>query len=103
MGAWVAVLAVIEILEPRTAEAIPLWGWIAAYAQLGTIVAAFVGLTRRARYGVTATLLGSLLLLGGVFACPATGHHAFGLWWMGEFAASLAFVGVSANAYFRRS
>jgi hypothetical protein len=103
IAAWIGMLVVSAVLEPRTPEPMPLWGWIVGYMQIGLIIATFAGLARRARFGLAASLLGSLTFTAGVFACPATGHHAFGLWWIGEFAASLALVGVSASAYLRRS
>lgn len=103
--AWLATLAVSWVLEPAPAanEVVPWWAGVAALGFLGAIAATFAGLSRRMRWGVTASLIGSSIFLAGVFACPATGHHAFGLWWIGEFAASVALVGFSAATYLRRS
>jgi hypothetical protein len=50
---------------------------------------------------VGTSILASSIFAAGVFACPATGHHAFGLWWIGEFAASLALVAVSGAVALR--
>lgn len=103
--AWLATLAISWVLEPVPASnaAEPWWAGVAALGLFAALMATFAGLARRMRWGVTASLVGSSIFLAGVFACPATGHHAFGLWWIGEFAAATALVGVSAAAYLRRS
>jgi hypothetical protein len=93
------------ILEPTAASNAPepWWAYVAAYGLFASMIAAFVGLGRRMRYGVGASLVASSIFATGVFACPATGHHAFGLWWIGEFAASLALVALSGREFLRVS
>lgn len=101
--AWAVLFPVALSLEPAPAADAtqPWWAYVASMGLLGALAATFVGLGRRARWGITASLGASSIFAAGVFACPATGHHAFGLWWIGEFAASLALLGLSAVAYFR--
>jgi peptidoglycan/LPS O-acetylase OafA/YrhL len=105
MLAWAILFPVSIVLEPAAAagETMPWWGALASFALLGGMIATFIGLGRRRRWGVGASLVASSIFLAGVFACPATGHHAFGLWWIGEFAAAAALVGISAAAYLRRA
>jgi hypothetical protein len=101
--AWAVLLPLGLALEPAAAaSAQPWWGVIISLALFGAVIATGVGLARARPWGIGASLLASLIFATGVFACPATGHHAFGLWWIGEFAASLALVGLSTAAYFRR-
>jgi hypothetical protein len=102
-GAWALLFPIALALEPAAAAdaATPWWGEIMAFGLLGAIIASLVGLTRRMRWGVGMSFVASTIFATGVFLCPATGHHAFGLWWIGEFAASLALVSLSTVAYFR--
>lgn len=105
MTAWVVLFPLSMILEPTAASNAPepWWAYVAAYGLFASMIAAFVGLGRRMRYGVGASLVASSIFATGVFACPATGHHAFGLWWIGEFAASLALVALSGREFLRVS
>jgi hypothetical protein len=50
----------------------------------------------RRRWGLAAALAGAVVLAAAVIACPTTGHHAFGSWWVGQMACAAALVGVSA-------
>ncbi len=103
--AWAALFPLAMALEPAPASNAPepWWALVASFVLLGGMIATFVGLRRRRAWGVGASLVASSIFLAGVFACPATGHHAFGLWWIGEFAAAAALVGFSAVAYLRRT
>ena len=100
--AWLTVFPLAIALEPAAAAAAqPWWGDLAAVGLLAAMVATFCGLAARRTWGAGASLVASGLFVAGVFACPATGHHAFGLWWIGEFALALTLVAVSAVAYLR--
>lgn len=103
--AWLVLLPLGLALQPAAAASgpEPWWAVLVSLAFLGAVIATFVGLTRGREWGVGASLGASLIFATGVFLCPATGHHAFGLWWIGEFAASLALVGISGAAYLRRA
>lgn len=103
MAAWLVLFPLGVALEPMPAADAPepWWAMLPALALLGAVVATFVGLARSKRWGVGASLLASTIFVTGVFACPATGHHAFGLWWIGEFAIAVALVAISGVAYLR--
>jgi hypothetical protein len=105
MLAWAVLLPLALVLEPTPAAgaAQPWWAYVVSMGLLTGIVATFVGLQQRQRWGITASLAASSIFVAGVFACPASGHHAFGLWWVGEFAASLVVLGLSGVAYMRAS
>jgi hypothetical protein len=47
-----------------------------------------VGLVRRARWAFAVSAAAALLNVGAVVACPVSGHHAMGMWWVAQ--ASLA-------------
>jgi hypothetical protein len=105
MAAWFVLFPLALSLEPVPAStaAEPWWGYVASFALLGAIATTFVGLSRRASWGYKASFVAGSIFVGGVFACPATGHHAFGLWWFGEMAIALTLVTLSAVAYLRRA
>ncbi len=103
MVAWAVLLPLALFLEPAPAAdaATPWWAHILSNALLAAIATTFVGLAQRKQWGPTASFVASSFFVAGVFACPASGHHAFGLWWFGEFAAALALVGLSGAAYLK--
>ena len=102
-GAWALLFPIAIALEPMPAgdAATPWWGEVVGFGLLAAIIASVVGLSKRMRWGVGMSFIASTIFTTGVFLCPATGHHAFGLWWIGEFAAALALVSLSTVAYFR--
>ncbi len=59
------------------------------------ILAALAGLLARRRWGMGASLLAAGIGLVMVVACPVSGHHHFGMWWIGELACLGAWAGVS--------
>ena len=101
--AWGVLFPLGIALEPAAAAAQePAWAVIPGLVLFAAIAATFAGLVQRKPWGVGASFAASSIFALGVFACPATGHHAMGLWWFGEFAAAIALVAISARAYWRR-
>jgi hypothetical protein len=101
--AWAVGFPLALALEPTPADvgAVPWWSFFIEIGLLTSIAAAFVGLAKGMRSGAGASFVAASIFTAGVFACPATGHHAIGLWWIGEFAIALALVALSARAYLR--
>ena len=100
--AWLILFPLALALEPTAAATtVPLWEWAASFALLAGLGLTAAGLGTRRAWGVTASLATSIFFTAGVFACPATGHHAFGLWWFGEFAAAITLVALSTAAVVR--
>jgi len=101
--AWAVGFPLALALEPAPADAgaVPWWSFFIEIGLLTSIAVAFVGLAKGMRSGAGASFIGASIFTAGVFACPATGHHAIGFWWMGQFAIALALVALSARAYLR--
>ena len=59
------------------------------------MLAAFGGLLARRRWGMALSLFSAAIGVVMVVACPLSGHHTFGLWWVGEIACMVAWAGVS--------
>jgi hypothetical protein len=62
-------------------------------------VAMIGGLVARRRLGVAASLGASVILATLSVLCPVSGHHAFGVWWLGQMAAALGLVALSVVAW----
>jgi hypothetical protein len=92
--AWVAIMAVLYIFEPRPTDptATPLWGTILLLAFTYTLFASMVGLAVRRPWGLATSAFAGGLGIAIAGACAATGHHA-GAWWIAE---GLAFTGIGA-------
>ena len=104
LAAWAVLFPVAIALEPAAAaDGQPWWGVPAGAALFGALGATITGLAQRKTWGIGASIAASSLFTVGVFACPATGHHAMGLWWFGELAAAAVLVAMSARAYLRRA
>jgi hypothetical protein len=99
--AAVALTIAVELLYPPAARAEPvpsLWIALVDTTYWALAFAAAAGLIMRRYYGLAAVFGNALVLSFAVIACPVTGHHAFGVWWLAQLACSAAFVLVSGNA-----
>jgi len=94
--AWIAIMAILYIFEPRATDptAVPLWGTILLLTFTYALFASMAGLAVRRPWGLAASALagGLGVLIAG--ACAVTGHHS-GAWWMAE---GLAFTGLFAGS-----
>jgi hypothetical protein len=100
--AWAVLFPLGLSLEPTpAASSEPLWGVALGIGLMAALGATVVGLARRQRWASGSSIGASLIFTTAVFACPATGHHAFGLWWFGEFGAALALVAISTVVFLR--
>ena len=87
-AAWIVGISVILAISPEPAD--PAAASTLAEA-LGMLIAlgmsiTVLGLATRHRFGFAAAAGtgGTLLLMS--LACPVSGHHTFGAWWLGELA-----------------
>src|SRR5262245_45632597 len=86
------------VLEPAPANPaapepvlVSLAGTVAVLAMLP----ALGGLLARRRWGMALSAFAATVAVVLVAGCPLSGHHHFGLWWVGEFAGMAAWAGVS--------
>lgn len=103
---WPLAFMAAVALEPAPVDpeaAAPLLIEVASLVFLAALVTTVVCATLRhpaaAMAGVVAGLLGMVFTI----TCPVSGHHAFGLWWVGQLAVTGAMLGVSLAALGRRS
>ncbi len=95
--AWALLFPLAIALEPAASQPDVAWWEVAtSVLLLASIVAVTVGLAKRTRWAINASLVASAVFTAGVIACPTTGHHPMGLWWFGELACGLGILGVSA-------
>jgi hypothetical protein len=94
LGANAAAMA----LEPAPANPNQPEPWFVVLPSLVValgILTAFGGLLARRRWGMAASLVAASVATVMVVACPISGHHHFGLWWVGELACLGAWAGFS--------
>lgn len=102
--AWLVLVPLAVALQPAAAVAEAGWlDYVVSYALLASVVTAVSGLAAGRSWSPLASLGASGILLTSTFACPATGHHAFGLWWFGQLAIALTLVAMSAVHMWRQS
>jgi hypothetical protein len=92
------LISIAGALEPQTSAAVPVL--LTALAVVGTVLtlATLGGLLFQRRWGLVAALGLAVFTTFGSVACPTAGHHAFGLWWVGQMACALAMVAIGAVA-----
>lgn len=87
-AAWVAGIALILLLEPAPAdpESASVLSEIIGTAVAMGLSVTLLGLVARYRFGLAAAAVTGGLMLAVSVACPVSGHHTFGAWWLGELA-----------------
>jgi hypothetical protein len=97
--AWVVGLAVGIAVEPppTNPDAVDPWfvsalGTLLLVALLGT----FAGFWLRRRWSLAASLVAAGVLVVSTLACPVSGHHAVGAWWVVQLGGGLGLVAASA-------
>jgi hypothetical protein len=87
------------VLEPPPANPNAPEPWfivLLSVVLLLAMLAALSGLLARRRWGMALSLVAASTAVVMVTACPLSGHHRFGFWWVGELAAMAAWTAVSA-------
>lgn len=95
---WVVGYLAVGALEPVTHEPLPAIAIVLTVVFHLALLATAVGLVARRRWGIAASLGASVVFLAGTVACPTTGHHQIGVWWLGQMVISLALVAGSVAA-----
>lgn len=96
--AWYVLFGIAQAIEPAPANPNAVPGWIEnaiAVVFLGTLAVMLPGLIARRRWGLLGSLAASVVFVAATIACPTTGHHEFGFWWLGEMACAAALLGLS--------
>ncbi len=95
--AGVVLVGLARFLQPPAVHpdaGVPLWMLAVDTSVWGGLCIGGIGLVRFRRIG----LLGAAVAAGGLIvesaACILTGHHTFGVWWLGQIACVSAFAGV---------
>jgi hypothetical protein len=98
---WYVLFGIGQALEPAPHDPTAVPAWIEAAVSvvlLATFAAMIPGLLARRRWGVVAAVAAGVVYVAATIACPTTGHHTFGLWWIGEMACASALLGGSLYA-----
>ena len=90
--AWLVLPEIAAALEPTARLADPSWAVALGYGMDVLFFAMLVGLATRRRWGLVVSLVGAMVMTAFSLACPTSGHHAWGLWWVGQMATVLALV-----------
>jgi hypothetical protein len=103
---WPLTFLVTGWLEPAPADPnapAPLIVDLGAWAFLVALVVTVCAAMARHRLAAPAAVVAGGVLAAFTVACPASGHHTYGLWWVAQLGVSLAMLGVSAAALRRRA
>jgi len=98
---WPLVVLASLALEPTPADPnapVPLVVDLASFGALAALLATSVAAGLRHRAAAVTGVVSGLLLATFVVACPVSGHHAFGLWWVAELALVVGMLAVSLAA-----
>jgi hypothetical protein len=96
--AWLVCYTIGSALEPETSRPVPVIGVVLGVALLMGLMVTAAGLVARRRFGLSASLASSVVLVASAVACPTTGHHTLGGWWFGQMLCAGALVVISVLA-----
>ena len=97
--AWVVLLGIGIAVEPQPTNPNAVDPWflnVLGAVLVAAVVATFAGFWQRQRWGLAASLLASGLLVVSTVACPASGHHTVGAWWVVQLGCGLGLATTSA-------
>jgi hypothetical protein len=103
---WPLAYAAAIALEPAPVEpeaAPPVLAELAYLAMLGGLMVTCIAAAVRQRSAAVAAVATGAIALGIVLACPISGHHQYGLWWIAELGVLAAMTALSVAALGRRA
>jgi hypothetical protein len=103
---WPLALMIAVALEPTPAEpeaAVPLLVELASVGLYAALLTTAVMAARRLPAAPQAGVVTGLIAVAFSITCPLSGHHAFGLWWIGQLGVIVTMLGISLAALGRRS
>lgn len=101
--AWLVGLSVIYAISPAPADpeaASVLAQVLSMLIALGMSISV-LGFATRHRFGFAGAAATGGVLMTMSIACPVTGHHTFGAWWVGELAIVTGLTALGIYAYRR--
>jgi hypothetical protein len=96
--AWLVLYQVAGALEPATHRPEPAYGVALGVMLLMLLAVTATGLVMQRRWGLVASLAAAGYFTALSVACPVSGHHPFGFWWLGEMACALTLAALSVLA-----
>lgn len=103
---WPLAMVVAIAVEPAPANPdapVPFVVGLAANALFIGLIATGIAAGIRHRGAAVAGVATGLLATAFTVSCPASGHHALGLWWFAQLAVTTTMLGVSLAALGRRA
>jgi hypothetical protein len=98
---WPVVFVLATAIEPAPADpnaATPLLVDLGSAVLFGALVVTAVTAVSRLRSAAVGGIVTGGVGLAFSVTCPLSGHHSFGLWWVGQMAMLAAMLGVSIAA-----
>jgi hypothetical protein len=98
---WPLAFMIGMALEPAPAQpdaAVPVAIELASLALFGALVATSVSAASRHPMAAAGGVVTGILAVAFSVACPISGHHGFGLWWIGQLGVMVAMLGASVAA-----
>src|SRR5215207_10040441 len=96
--AWLVAYQLAASLEPVTHQPEPWYGVALGVAFMALIAGTAAGLIAQRRWGLVVSVAAAGFFTALSVACPVSGHHPFGAWWIGQMACALGMLGASVAA-----
>ena len=103
---WPVTFVVTGALEPAPVDPnapVPLIVDLGAWAFVAALVVTVCAAMARHRVAAPAAVVAGGVLAAFTVACPASGHHTYGLWWVAQLGVSLGMLAISAASLSRRA
>jgi hypothetical protein len=97
----VVLIGAARAIEPLPAHpnaGVPLWLLAIDTVVWGGVCVGGIGLVKFRRVGLLGAAVAAAALVVESAACVISGHHRFGVWWLGQIACTSAFAGAVAVA-----
>lgn len=98
----VILIGAARALEPLPANphaSVPLWLLAIDTVVWGGVSIGGLGLVKFRRIGLLGAAVAAAALTTESAACVISGHHRFGIWWLGQITCTTAFAGAVAAAF----
>lgn len=99
--AWAVAFFGGTALEPVPAvdTPAPWFVTLGSFVLLGAMALVGAGAATKRRFAVDASFVGASVMTAFSIACPASGHHQYGLWWFGQMTLMLGLLAFSGIAW----